>query len=48
MHPIAVDKVLRRLTAKCAGRLVKDETSEMLTPFQLGYAVKGGAEAAVN
>ena len=48
VRPIAVGNTLRRLVAKCAGFLVRDEMSELLVPFQLGYGVKGGAEAAVH
>ena len=48
LRPIAVGNTLRRLVAKCAGLLVRNEMSELLVPFQLGYGVKGGAEAAVH
>ena len=39
---------LRRLVAKVAGHHVRDEMSDLLAPRQLGYGVKGGAEAAVH
>ena len=39
---------LRRLVAKVAGYHVRDEMSDLLAPRQLGYGVKGGAEAAVH
>ena len=46
--PIAVGNTLRRLVAKCAGLLVRNEMSELLVPFKLDYGVKGGVEAAVH
>ena len=48
MRPIAVGCTLRRLVAKYAGSLVREEMGELLSPRQLGYGVKRGAEAAVH
>ena len=48
VRPIAVGSTLRRLVAKVAAQLVRDEMSDMLAPRQLGFGVKGGAEAAVH
>ena len=48
VRPIAVGLTLRRLVAKVAGFQVRDEMSDLLAPRQLGYGVKGGAEAAVH
>lgn len=48
MRPIAVGCTLRRLVAKIAGRKVLDEMTNLLAPHQLGYGVRGGAEAAVH
>ena len=48
VRPIAVGCTLRRLVAKIAGQLVVDEMAELLSPRQLGYGVRGGAEAAVH
>ena len=48
VRPIAVGCTLRRLVAKIAGKRVTDEMAEMLVPRQLGYGVRGGAEAAVH
>ena len=48
VRPIAVGLTLRRLVAKVAGYHVRDEMSDLLAPRQLGYGVKGGAEAAVH
>ena len=48
MHPIAVGCTLRRLVAKYAGSLVREEMGELLSPRQLGYGVKRGAEAVVR
>ena len=48
IRPIAVGCTLRRLVAKVAGSRVMEEMSELLAPWQLGYGVKGGAEAAVH
>ena len=47
IRPIAVGCTLRRLVAKVAANKVRDEMSFLLAPRQLGFGVKGGAEAAV-
>ena len=39
---------LRRLIAKLAGRKVMEEMGELLSTCQLGYGVRGGAEAAAH
>ena len=48
VRPIAVGCTLRRLIAKVASRMVRDEMAQLLSPRQLGYGVRGGAEAAVH
>ncbi len=48
IRAIAVGCTLRRLVAKVAGFRVRDEMAARLTPRQLGYDVRGGAEAAVH
>ena len=48
VRPIAVGCTLRRLVAKYASSLVREEMGELLSPRQLGYGVKRGAEAAVH
>ena len=48
VRPIAVGCTLRRLVAKTAGLSVVDSMAELLSPRQLGYGVRGGAEAAVH
>ena len=48
IRPIAVGCTLRRLVAKIAGNKVTDDMSSLLAPQQLGFGVKGGAEAAVH
>ena len=47
-RPIAVGCTLWRLAAKVAGSKVKAEMGVFLAPRQLGYGIKGGAEAAVH
>ena len=48
IRPIAVSCTLRRLAAKVAGFRVRDKMAALLAPRQLGYGVRGGAEAAVH
>ena len=48
VRPIAVGYVWRRLTAKVACSHVKERSLALLAPRQLGFAVKGGAEAAAH
>ena len=48
MRPIAVGCTLRRLAAKVASNKALEDTATLLAPHQLGYGVKGGAEAAVH
>ena len=48
MRPIAVGCTLRRLAAKCAGNRVMQAMGALLAPYQLGYGVPLGAEAAVH
>ena len=48
VRPIAVGCTLRRLVAKVAGFSVVDDMAALLAPRQLGYGVRGGAEAAVH
>ena len=39
---------LRRLVAKIAASKVREELTSLLAPRQLGFGIKGGAEAAVH
>ena len=48
VRPIAVGCTLRRLCAKVASRMVRDEMADLLSPRQLGFGVPGGSEAAVH
>ena len=48
VRPIAVGCTLRRLVAKCAAFLVKDDMGSLLFPSQLGYGTPRGAEGAVH
>ena len=48
VRPIAVGCTLCCLAAKVASFKVRDEMAALLAPHQLGYGVKGGAEAAVH
>ena len=48
VRPIAVGCTLRCLVAKVAGFSVVDNMAALLAPRQLGYGVRGGAEAAVH
>ena len=48
VRPIAVGNTLRRLVAKMTSGLVREDLSSLFAPRQLGYGVKGGAEAAVH
>ena len=48
MRSIAEGCTLRRLVAKIASRKVSREMSELLAHRQLGFGVRGGAEAAVH
>ena len=48
VRPIAVGCSLRRLIAKIAGQMVVEDMAALLSPKQLGYGVRGGAEAAVH
>ena len=48
VRPIAVGSTFRRLVAKVASWAIKSEMSAFLAPFQLGFGVKGGVEAAIH
>ena len=48
VRPIAVSCTLCRLVAKITGQMVIDDMAELLSPRQLGYGVRNGAEAAVH
>ena len=48
MRPVAVGCTLRRLAAKVASNKALEDMATMLSPHQLGYGVKGGAEAVVH
>ena len=48
VRPIPVGCTLRRLVAKVAGRGVMEEMGALLSPRQLGYGVKKGAESMLQ
>ena len=48
VHPIAVGCTLRHLVAKTAASGVIVDMSTLLSPRQLGYGVRGGAETAIH
>ena len=48
VRPIAVGCTWRRLAAKVCCRSVSERASRLLSPRQLGFGVKGGAEAAAH
>lgn len=48
IRPIACGNVFRRLVAKVVCCRLKVEVASKLRPSQLGFAVKGGAEAIVH
>ena len=48
IRPIAVGCTLRRLAAKLVDFRTRDKMEAPLAPSQLGYGVRGGAEAAVH
>ena len=45
---IAVGCMLRRLVAKIASYSVMVDMAKLLSPRQLGYGIRGGAEASVH
>ena len=48
VRPIAVGCTLRRLAAKSAGSCVMQDMGALLAPYQLGYGISQGAEAAAH
>ena len=48
VRPIAIGCTLRRLADNVASGKVLEDMAALLAPHQLGYGVKGGAEAAVH
>ncbi|XP_055353423.1 uncharacterized protein LOC129599259 [Paramacrobiotus metropolitanus] len=48
IRPIAVGETLRRLFSKIISRRCSDEAAAMFSPVQLGFGIRGGAEAAVH
>ena len=48
VRPISVGYTWRRLAGKAASRRVADRAAALLAPRQVGFAVPGGAEAAVH
>ena len=48
IHPIVVSCNLRHLVAMIAVSKMREELTLLLAPRQLGFGIKGGAEAAVN
>lgn len=48
IRPIAVGKGWRRLAGKVSCLHIKDPLSQILAPIQLGFGIRGGAEALVH
>ena len=48
VRPLAVRCTLHRLVAQIESRMVKNVMDCLLSPKQLGFGVRGGAEAAVH
>lgn len=48
IRPIAVGNTFRRIVSKCAGAAVKGERKDIYGTTQLGYGLRGGAEAAAH
>ena len=48
IRPIAVGNVYRRLAAKIICQRLKSDVSSKLRPVQLGFEVRGGAEAIIH
>lgn len=48
IRPIAIGYTWRRIAAKCANAFASARLATLLSPRQLGIAVKGGCEAAVH
>src|SRR5207245_6185140 len=48
LRPIAVGYTLRRLAAKVCCRHAKEKGAALLKPKQLGFGVRGGADAVVH
>ena len=48
LRPIAVGEVLRRLVSKSLSTVLRQEAGQVLSPHQLGVAVKSGCEAIVH
>ena len=48
IRPNTIGYTLRRLEAKCANSAVIDRVAGILSPVQVGFGIKGGAEAAAH
>ena len=48
IRPIAIGCTLRRLASKCACIHAMESIPQFLSPYQLGFGVPGGADAAVH
>lgn len=48
VRPIAIGNTWRRLTAKLACGSIRDPIGDYLRPKQLGFATRGGCEAAIH
>ena len=48
VRPIAVGQTLRRLVGKCAGLRIVQSMGAVLAPYQLGYGIPLGCEAAAH
>ena len=48
LRPISIGNTFRRLTAKLACSSIREPIGEYLRPKQLGFATRGGCEAAIH
>lgn len=48
LRPIAIGSTFRRLVAKLGCRAVREEMAAYLRPFQLGFGIRLGCEAAIH
>ena len=48
IRPIAVGCTIRRLASKCACHHALNSIPQLLSPYQMGFGISGGAEAAVH
>lgn len=48
IRPIAVGNTIRRLSSKISCNRIRDDASKYLGPRQMGFGIRGGAEAIVH